>query len=145
MMMAGHFCKNLESSGDLNRPRSPEVRNPRRVFAVLFARRKKYQSVSLTGKLRGSSNLDSARRNGGFALTKLKPSQREIRGFPNLESAHPNNNLAQTKLNPFSKKAPRFRKPQKTPQKRHFRTNFPFFSKISQKLLTNRPQCCIMK
>ena len=35
----------------LNRPRSPEDRNPRRVFAVLFARRKKYQSVSLTGTL----------------------------------------------------------------------------------------------
>ena len=47
MMMAGHFRQNLESSGDLNRPRSPEGRSPRRVFAVLFARRKKYQSVSL--------------------------------------------------------------------------------------------------
>ena len=49
MMNAGHFSRNLESSGDLNRPRSPEGRNPRRVFAVLFARRKKYQSVPLQG------------------------------------------------------------------------------------------------
>ena len=56
-----------------------------RVFAVLFARRKKYQSVSLTGKLRGFPNLDSARRNGGFAQTKLKPFE-TFRGFANLES-----------------------------------------------------------
>ena len=28
MMTAGHFSENLESSGDLNRPRSPEVRKP---------------------------------------------------------------------------------------------------------------------
>ncbi len=28
MMNAGHFRENLESSGDLNRPRSPEVRKP---------------------------------------------------------------------------------------------------------------------
>ena len=28
MMNAGHFSENLESSGDLNRPRSPEVRKP---------------------------------------------------------------------------------------------------------------------
>ena len=28
MMNAGHFCENYESSGDLNRPRSPEVRKP---------------------------------------------------------------------------------------------------------------------
>ena len=28
MMNAGHFSRNLESSGDLNRPRSPEVRKP---------------------------------------------------------------------------------------------------------------------
>ena len=83
MMMAGHFSRNLVSSGDLNRPResrgsqpsislkhgrlahvrsqfslfrrSPTHKNlppatfctSERVFAVLFARRKKYQSVSL--------------------------------------------------------------------------------------------------
>ena len=28
MMLAGHFRRNLVSSGDLNRPRSPEVRKP---------------------------------------------------------------------------------------------------------------------
>ena len=46
-----------------------------RVFAVLFARRKKYQ--------------------------KTFPC-RELRGFPNIDSAHPNNDHALTKLNPFA-------------------------------------------
>ncbi len=44
-----------------------------RVFAVLFARRKKYQSVSLFGKFRGFSNLESAHPNNTFPLTKLNP------------------------------------------------------------------------
>ena len=39
-------------------------------------------------EVRGFAYLDSARRNDGFARTKLKPSKREIRGSANLESAH---------------------------------------------------------
>ena len=81
-----------------------------RVFAVLFARRKKYQSVSLTGKLRGFSNLESAHPNINFARTKLKPSQKEIRGSANLESAHQNYNFVQAHLNPFAASRP-FRRP----------------------------------
>ena len=46
MMMAGHFSKSHESSGDLNRPRSPEVRKPLACFLVLFARRKKNVKTS---------------------------------------------------------------------------------------------------
>ena len=42
-MNAGHFSESHVSSGDLNRPRSPEVRKPLACFLVLFARRKKYQ------------------------------------------------------------------------------------------------------
>ena len=52
------------------------------------------------GKLRGFANLDSARRNGGFPQTKLKPSQKENRGFANLDSARRNGGFAQTKLKP---------------------------------------------
>ena len=44
-----------------------------RVFAVLFARRKKYQKPFPCRELRGFANLNSARRNGGFARTKLNP------------------------------------------------------------------------
>ena len=72
-----------------------------RVFAVLFARRKKYQSVSLTGKIRGFANLESAHPNQKFALTKLKPSQKENRGSANLDSARRNGGFPLTKLNPF--------------------------------------------
>ena len=54
-------------------PGSPEGRNPRRVFAVLFARRKKYQSVLPYREFRGSANLESAHPNNNFPLTKLNP------------------------------------------------------------------------
>ena len=49
MMMAGHFRGNYVSSGDLNRPRSPEVRKPLVCFLVLFAQRKKNKTVSFAG------------------------------------------------------------------------------------------------
>ena len=41
-MNAGHFHKNTVSTGDLNRPRSPEVRKPLVCFLVLFAQCKKH-------------------------------------------------------------------------------------------------------
>ena len=100
MMNAGHFCENYESSGDLNRPRSPEGRNPRRVFAVLFARRKKYQKTFPCRELRGFPNLDSARRNDGFARTKLKPFE-TFRGSANLDSVRRNGGFALTQFNPL--------------------------------------------
>ena len=56
---AGNFCK-ITSDRALNRPRSPEVRKPLACFLVLFARRKKNKTVSLSGKLRGFPNLESA-------------------------------------------------------------------------------------
>ena len=63
LMSAGHFSKNLVSTGDLNRPRSPEVRKPLVCFLVLFAQRKKHEKRSFRREFRGSANLDSARRN----------------------------------------------------------------------------------
>ena len=77
MMNAGHFSENLVSSGDLNR--SPESRGSQTsgVLPVLFVQAKRIK-LFLFGKLRGFANLDSARRNGGFAQTKLKPSQKKI-------------------------------------------------------------------
>ena len=73
MMMAGHFSENYVSSGDLNRPRSPEVRKPLVCFLVLFAQRKKNKPVSLSGELRGFPNLESAHCSRSFALQQLKP------------------------------------------------------------------------
>ena len=100
-MMAGHFCKNLESSGDLNRGSQGL---PRVLFGYFLRDAKSDNSFSLqrTSRFfkprfsalqytfpltklnpfetfRGFSNLNSARRNGGFALTKLNPLP--LRGF----------------------------------------------------------------
>ena len=63
-------------------------------FLVTFCTMQKVTTHSLCREHRGSANLDSARRNSGFAQTKLKPSQRELRGSANLESAHRDNNNA---------------------------------------------------
>jgi hypothetical protein len=60
LMNAGHFRKNIVSTGDLNRPRSPEVRKPLVCFLVLFAQRKKHEKRSFRRKFRGSANLESA-------------------------------------------------------------------------------------
>ena len=84
MMMAGLFCENLESSGDLNRGRRTESR----VLFGYFLHDAKSDKPFPFREIRGSANLKSARRSCGFALTKLKPSQKEIRGSANLESAH---------------------------------------------------------
>ena len=46
LMNAGHFRFKNVSTGDLNRPRSPEVRKPLACFLVLFARRKKNVKTS---------------------------------------------------------------------------------------------------
>ena len=73
LMNAGHFRKNLVSTGDLNRPRSPEVRKPLACFVVLFARRKKHEKRSFSRELRGSTNLKSAHRSDIFAPQQLKP------------------------------------------------------------------------
>ena len=59
-MNAGHFRKNHVSTGDLNRPRSPEVRKPLVCFLVLFAQRKKHEKRLLCREHRGFANLESA-------------------------------------------------------------------------------------
>ena len=46
LMKAGHFRFQNVSTGDLNRPRSPEVRKPLACFLVLCARRKKNVKTS---------------------------------------------------------------------------------------------------
>ena len=94
LMNAGHFRQNFVSSGDLNRGRRTESRV---LFMVLFARRKKYQSVSLTGKLRGFANLDSAHPNKNFPLTKLKPFSKKDSRFCKPRISAQNYNFAQTK------------------------------------------------
>ena len=97
MMNAGHFRRNLVSSGDLNRGSQGL---PRVLFGY-FLHDAKSDNPFPCRELRGSANLDSARRNGGFARTKLKPSQKKIRGSANLESAQTRSNFTQAQLNPL--------------------------------------------
>ena len=77
-MMAGHFSESHVSSGALNRPRSPEGRNPLACFLVLFARRKKNKTVPFR-EFRGFANLESARKHDNFAQAQLNPLP--LRGF----------------------------------------------------------------
>ena len=51
-------------------------------------------------EFRGFANLDSARRNDGFARTKLKPFE-TFRGSANLDSVRRNGGFALTQFNPL--------------------------------------------
>ena len=96
MMMAGHFSKSHVSSGDLNRPRSPEVRKPLACFLVLFARRKKNVKTSL---FQGASRFCKPRISAPqpqLPTATIKTFLRKLRDFPNLESAHQNYNFVQS-------------------------------------------------
>jgi hypothetical protein len=73
LMIAGHFNNNHVSTGDLNRPRSPEVRKPLVCFLVLFAQCKKNKPVLPCREFRGFANLESAHRSDIFAPQQLKP------------------------------------------------------------------------
>ena len=72
-MNAGCFSKNTLSTGDLNRPRSPEVRKPLACFLVLFARRKKNKTVLPCRELRGSANLEVAAHSRQLCAIQLNP------------------------------------------------------------------------
>ena len=69
MMMAGHFSRNLVSSGDLNRGRRTESR----VLFGYFLHDAKSDNPFLCREHRGSANLESAHPNNNFPLTKLNP------------------------------------------------------------------------
>ena len=93
LMMAGHLHKNYVSSGDLNRPRSPEVRKPLGYFWFFSYKRKERKNVPSQEVPRFSKPRISAQRNN-LVQTKLNPFEK-FRGFPNLKSAHQNNDFAQ--------------------------------------------------
>ena len=81
---------------------SPESRGSQTsgVLLVLFVQAKRIKSFPF-GKVRGSANLDSARRNGGFALTKLKPSQRGDSRFCKPRFSPPKQQLPTNKIKSF--------------------------------------------
>ena len=100
MMTAGHFSENLESSGDLNRPRSPEVRKPL-VYFWYFSYTRKVRKTFLSQEVPRFRKPQTSTPQPQLRAATIKTFLREIRGFANLESAHKGNNFAQTKLKPF--------------------------------------------
>ena len=95
-LLQKYFRQSFESSPGVQRVATLGV------FLWYFLHAAKSTNPFPFRELRGSANLDSARRNGGFARTKLKPSQKKIRGSANLESAHSTDNFTLTQLNPFA-------------------------------------------
>ena len=73
LMNAGHFCESHVSSGDLNRPRESRGSQPSACFCGTFCTPQKVPIRFPYGNARGFPNLDSARPNNNFPLTKLNP------------------------------------------------------------------------
>ena len=105
LMNAGYFRENLESSGDLNRPRESRGSQPSACFCGTFCTTQKVTTRSLCREHRGSANLDSARRNGDFALTKLKPFPKKASRFSKPRISAPKPKLRTSPIKSFA--APR--------------------------------------
>ncbi len=96
LMNAGHFSKNHVSTGDLNRPRSPEVRKPLACFLILFARRKKNVKTSPSQGVPRFSKPRISTLEPQLRTTTIKTFLRKLRGSANLESAHRSRSFVQT-------------------------------------------------
>ena len=101
LMITGHFRKNTVSTGDLNRPRSPEVRKPLVYFWFFSYKRKARKTSPSQGAPRFSKPRISTPQ-PRLRTATIKTFLRKLRGLANLESAPTNNKFAQTNLNPFS-------------------------------------------
>ena len=101
MMKAGHFRKSHVSSGDLNRPRSPEVRKPL-VYFWYFSYTRKVRKMFLSQEAPRFCKPRISAPQWQLRTATIKTFLRKLRGSPNLESAHQNSKFAQTKLNPFA-------------------------------------------
>ena len=99
--MAGCFSGNYVSTGDLNRPRSPEVRKPLVYFWFFSYKRKARKTFLSQGAPRFCKPRPSPPQ-PQLRTATIKTFLWKLRGFANLKAAHTNNKFAQTKLNPFS-------------------------------------------
>ena len=84
-VLFGYFLHNAKSDKPFPSQGASRFCKPR---ISAHKRQIRTNKIKFFWNFRGFPNLDSARRNGGFAETKLKPSQKELRGFANLEPAH---------------------------------------------------------
>ena len=117
MMMAGHFSRNLVSSGDLNRGSQDGV--PRAFYVTFCTTQKVTTRTSLQGVSRFYKPRISAQ-NYKFAQTKLKPFSKGVSRFCEPRISAQNYKFALTKLNPFAalrRPFPTFCKVQKVGQK----------------------------
>ena len=93
LINASHFRKNTVSTGDLNRPRSPEVRKPLACFLVLFARRKKNVKTSPFWEAPRFRKPQISAPQWQLRTATIKTFLRELRGLSNLVSARQNSNF----------------------------------------------------
>jgi hypothetical protein len=99
-MNAGHFRFKNVSTGDLNRPRSPEVRKPL-VYFWFFSYKRKARKTFLSQGASRFCKPQISPPQPQLRTATIKTFLRKLRGYANLESAHQNSKFAQTKLNPF--------------------------------------------
>ena len=92
MMNVGHFCESHVSSGDLNRPRSPEVRKPLACFLVLFARRKKNVKTSPLQEVPRFCKPRISTPQPQLRTATIKTFVRAFQGSANREAAHKTKN-----------------------------------------------------
>ena len=91
-------------------------------FLVTFCTMQKVTTRSLCREHRGFPNLDSARRNGGFARTKLNPFKESFEVLQ-TSNQHTKQQLRTNKIKTFPKGASRFCKPRISAPKQRLRTN----------------------
>ena len=88
LMNAGHFRKNTVSTGDLNRPRSPEVRKPLVCFLVTFCTTQKVTTRTPSQEAPRFRKPRISAPQPQLRAATIKTFLRKFRDFANLESAH---------------------------------------------------------
>ena len=87
LMNAGHFRKNTLSTGDLNRPRSPEVRKPL-VYFWFFSYKRKARKTFPSQEVSRLRKPQISAPQWQLRTATIKTFVKELRGSANLESAH---------------------------------------------------------
>jgi hypothetical protein len=92
-MIAGHFRKNTVSTGDLNRPRSPEVRKPL-VYFWFFSYKRKARKTFLLQEVSRFFKPRISPPQPQLHTATIKTFLWELRGSANLDSAHKGSKFA---------------------------------------------------
>ena len=120
-MNAGYFRFKTVSTGDLNRPRSPEVRKPL-VYFWFFSYKRKARKTSPSQEASRFFKPQISPPQPQLRTATIKTFVRKFRGFANLETAHRNGSFAPQQLKPF-KEDSSFCKPRISTHRQQTRTN----------------------